>query len=527
MAWGSDRQAEELLQELRVKFNEAAAEEARRARQLALAKKKMSEGQLVQLRSLEQASTQSIVNQVAAFWARYSRGPKLPPEHRTMNLALEEVELWCRFEVIRYKISPVQSRHIEDAKPGRHPDIAHAFSTLDKHYIFGNDRESTCRSDTLLSPSVEDYAVMMDLRALQRDPAWEVLSAIATRLGRKHRWKKTTVKSADGAKARCSEHMLSKSDLLYWCRCDVLRRFDCMAERLGFVLPESISSCAGFKTPQTLVDFAASLRDGDNALYTPIGDDFLDVQCRPKRSLRLVPQHDLLRHFMFLEAPHLECPPVPDSKVLRWFRVSSLRSSGSDAGITSEHLETILGEADMGSQFDWVSSVVGGQKQLVNVIDAFVTFCASNNLTECLSVLSARRMVTLAIWHRVLEITQKRACRWKARSHNYLTDIFAQHRKMPKYVTAAEVFDGEQPHFLEDAQHPFAAPVITAPRVCQLCGKGYANNRDLTKHQDTAHCGVAEVRKRVFWEAEQQPALPLSMRRTGFYITYSAFGFVC
>ena len=89
------------------------------------------------------------------------------------------------------------------------------------------------------------------------------------------------------------------------------------------------------------------------------------------------------------------------------------------------------------------------------------------------------------------------------------------------------VFDGEQPHFLEDAQHPFAAPVITAPRVCQLCGKGYANNRDLTKHQDTAHCGVAEVRKRVFWEAEQQPALPLSMRRTGFYITYSAFGFVC
>ena len=78
---------------------------------------------------------------------------------------------------------------------------------------------------------------------------------------------------------------------------------------------------------------------------------------------------------------------------------------------------------------------------------------------------------------------------------------------------AEDVFVGDTVHFLQDSIDPKQAPLITAPRVCQRCGRGFKNNRALHKHCETCHAGVAECRKRVFFEAEQESALRLSHRR--------------
>ena len=61
--------------------------------------------------------------------------------------------------------------------------------------------------------------------------------------------------------------------------------------------------------------------------------------------------------------------------------------------------------------------------------------------------------------------------------------------------------------------NPFAAPIVTGPRVCQLCGKAFVDRKALDNHPKSEHGGVAEMRKRLFWHAEQLPALSLSMQR--------------
>ena len=48
--------------------------------------------------------------------------------------------------------------------------------------------------------------------------------------------------------------------------------------------------------------------------------------------------------------------------------------------------------------------------------------------------------------------------------------------------------------------------------MCQLCGEGFIDWKALRAHADSAHGGWAEVRKRIFWHAEQMSALPLSMQ---------------
>ena len=50
---------------------------------------------------------------------------------------------------------------------------------------------------------------------------------------------------------------------------------------------------------------------------------------------------------------------------------------------------------------------------------------------------------------------------------------------------------------------------MTAPRVCQLCGRGFVNWKALVRHCDKEHGNHNEYRKRVFWEAQRLPALPL------------------
>ena len=63
-----------------------------------------------------------------------------------------------------------------------------------------------------------------------------------------------------------------------------------------------------------------------------------------------------------------------------------------------------------------------------------------------------------------------------------------------------------------------ALPVLTAPRMCELCGDGFACWNGLVKHVEAKHVNWAEYRKRVFWHAQYEDAwpsygLPLSWRR--------------
>lgn len=71
----------------------------------------------------------------------------------------------------------------------------------------------------------------------------------------------------------------------------------------------------------------------------------------------------------------------------------------------------------------------------------------------------------------------------------------------------------EIPYFQQDASDPFAPPRLLAPRVCELCGLGFVSRKALEDHAGREHGGVTEMRKRIFWLAQQMTALPLSIRR--------------
>ncbi len=51
--------------------------------------------------------------------------------------------------------------------------------------------------------------------------------------------------------------------------------------------------------------------------------------------------------------------------------------------------------------------------------------------------------------------------------------------------------------------------MLTAPRLCELCGRGFINRKALRAHCYMERGNWNEYRKRLFWEAEKFPALPL------------------
>ena len=149
-------------------------------------------------------------------------------------------------------------------------------------------------------------------------------------------------------------------------------------------------------------------------------------------------------------------------------------------------------------------------------VERFNVFLSSHGLpvTDIFSKLPRRRVIVIIGWFCHLERIAEIPDVWRPGARrgdksNQGTDVLAQFAKKPTYVPAAEVYDGEKVHFVEEASKPFAPPIITPPRVCQLCGRGFLNNRALGKHHKTAHVSTAEVRKRTFWEAEQLDALAL------------------
>ena len=120
--------------------------------------------------------------------------------------------------------------------------------------------------------------------------------------------------------------------------------------------------------------------------------------------------------------------------------------------------------------------------------------------------LSSQRIVSLCLWHAHL---QRAHSTGSSRASEFALLLAPR----PNYVPVGRVSCPEVPFFVEDADEPFDPPTLQAPRVCQLCGAQFLDLLALSRHAEEAHGGWAEMRKRIFWEAEQLEALPLSFKR--------------
>ncbi len=218
-------------------------------------------------------------------------------------------------------------------------------------------------------------------------------------------------------------------------------------------------------------------------------------------------------------------PPIEDSKVLRQRRrateptgQATTPSAQPVEGLTEDYIGSLLQHADFHAivvAANWLKKVVasksGSAVDFLAVVAAFVEFLDKHDPRHRVAQLPVRRLLTLAVWHSAVQRLQK-SFRWKP-GPSPETALLAQALRRPKCVRASQVLCEQEVRFLLDANNPFAASVVTPPRVCELGGTGFRNNKDLGKRQDAAHCGVAGVRKRVFWDAEQQFAITLAMRR--------------
>ena len=137
-------------------------------------------------------------------------------------------------------------------------------------------------------------------------------------------------------------------------------------------------------------------------------------------------------------------------------------------------------------------------------------FLYPGDLLDVVPQLGLRKLLTLSIWLQMIR-KPKVVKQWDTPSAERALVLQASVKS--RYVIASEVYDGEEIHFVKDASEPFAKPIITPPRICQLCGKGFQNNKDLVTHARKEHAGLPEVFKRTLWEAQRLHALPLSMRR--------------
>ncbi len=102
-------------------------------------------------------------------------------------------------------------------------------------------------------------------------------------------------------------------------------------------------------------------------------------------------------------------------------------------------------------------------------------------------------MLTLAIWLQMIR-KPRTVKQWETPSAERALVLQASVKS--QYVLASEVYDGDEVHFVKDAADPFAKPIITPPRICQLCGKGFQNNKALATHARNEHSGFPEVLKR-------------------------------
>ncbi len=526
--------AAEVHREALQRYFDAEAERFAVFNSLNDALEKAGKAEITQLRTDDHKK--AVVDQVLAFCEHYGREPSVPPRAYTVeDLVIEEVALALRYKGVTRKLSDEQKDQIKEARLGKGDvEIVAALEHLQRYISIGNDYRSTFRIEGDLVLWKKDYDDIRDLLQLRWPPSKATLTPIAQKLGRKCTYtlkrlpEDTDDERADSGaadskpKAKRTFHY-SPERSAYWCRSDALRRVPALCARLNIESPRTVENeSVGFETPLTLSALAASLRDENGFLQTPVGDDFLGLQLQSA----VLSSHDLLRHFNMMGCDERSFPPAGDKLALRhWRRASSEATLDASlppgAGLDVDSLAAVLGEAvsvARKKEAHWLKLLIAGKSTTAidskAVVGGFLTFLNKRDVpVSTVSKLPRRRVVAILGWYCLVEATEKKQNAWYLGKRQPLSDVLAQCAKKPLHVPAAEVFDGETVHFIQDSSAPFAAPLMTPPRVCQLCGRGFRNNRALHKHYDKVHCGVAEARKRIFWEAEQLPASPLSFSR--------------
>ena len=355
---------------------------------------------------------------------------------------------------------------------------------------------------------------------------------------------------------------LSKKEQLPWMTlagCKPRRRFDgkevhpsnamtlweterAAVERLRVHLRLDLECRAGyrgpeFSTPRTLEEFAAQLQSEELRAVTPFGNDFRHVHL----PLQWDGQH-VLRRLALMEADcasaDSRCPfPLLDGPLVDAIRAGRGHVADGDK-ITSfdDLLDTLersrLGMADQAAWFQGAWHVKE-RLNLQNVLDEMDIFFGKYDLRDLWTTTSRGTLMVWMAWFAILKRTGSRK--------KQIPEVVTESRtvlKVPKsqYVEAQRLNNTyvSPPHFKQDslcmsgmaspsydpstAADRDALPVLTAPRLCELCGDGFACWNDLVKHVEAKHVNWAEYRKRVFWHAQYEDAwpsygLPLSWRR--------------
>ena len=110
-----------------------------------------------------------------------------------------------------------------------------------------------------------------------------------------------------------------------------------------------------------------------------------------------------------------------------------------------------------------------------------------------------KRIYTLCIWHARLNLK-------KTRHSVPPSDRTVQYMPKPFYIPADSIQVPEVPHFRQMIDND-DLPIMSAPRVCQLCGDGFLNFQQLCRHCDDKHGSWSEYRKRLFYLADYIPAV--------------------
>ena len=286
------------------------------------------------------------------------------------------------------------------------------------------------------------------------------------------------------------------------------------------------------KTPQTLDAFAESLKDVEYRKSTPFASDFREV-CIPSN---WDGQH-VLRRMATIELenasvvarqdvlPLLDGPLVVEVMAQR--REMRERRAVESFDMLVDALEGV--RKSMPDQAAWFQSAWGVREKthLQTLVNEFDTFLTIHQLRDLWSTTSLGTAMVWVGWFAILQFRDQR----RPRPEEVVTESRGLLKGPAATYVLSERMDGYvfSAHFKREAQSMAGwgtggavpeelLPVLTAPRVCELCGDGFLTWCDLGAHVEKAHVNWAEYRKRVFWHAQHEQddpshALPLSWVR--------------
>jgi len=145
---------------------------------------------------------------------------------------------------------------------------------------------------------------------------------------------------------------------------------------------------------------------------------------------------------------------------------------------------------------------------------------------ECLMPAAAAKVIATAFFDFVLKYSLADTMQEMTSEQIQVTALFLNHllqkpakrihlserldllQRKPTYIPADAVASPQVPHFVKTAAAN-GLPMLQAPFVCQLCGDGFVTMAGLWKHIAAQHHSWSEYRKRLIFETQQQPTVPL------------------